>query len=336
MKMENKNTISDVKEVKLKFSMSVAPAADKDELLFARQLGFDYVYTWVNDGQSDAESLKRLKDSVESAGLGLYNVGNMSLGKNDKIHLALPGRDKEIERFKEFIYNLGKAGIHTTTFTWEPSRVWTTARATNSFSRGAISRIVDINEVTSRPYTHERKYSAEEIWDNYSYFIKEILPVANEAKVRLALHPNDPPAPEYGGIPSLIHNSDCYKKAFGIADNPGLGMEFCAGCWLEGGKDFGDILEGIRYFTGQKKIFIVHFRNISSPMPHFTETFLDNGYMDMYKIMKALCEAGYDGTVTLDHTPVFAPGYDKGTGAAYAIGYMRALLERAKDELGLL
>ena len=107
------------------------------------------------------------------------------------------------------------------------------------------------------------------------------------------------------------------------------------GCWLEGGEAFGDILEGIREFHADGRMLIVHFRNVTSPLPVFTETFLDNGYMDMYQIMKTLIEVGYDGSVTLDHTPRFAGPYAAGGGTAYAIGYMRALIERAVSDLGL-
>jgi mannonate dehydratase len=264
--------------------------------------------------------------------LTLYNAGNYHIAKSDKIHLALPGRDEVIAQFQQFIRNLGQAGIHTTTFTWEPSQVWSSAPGE---SRGAIARRVDLAEMQQRPLTHGRLYSEDEIWSNFEYFIKKILPVAEEANVRLALHPNDPPAESLGGIPCLIHSFENYQRAFELANSPYLGMEFCTGCWLEGGPAFGNMLEAIRYFLQQGRIFIVHFRNVSATLPYFVETFLDNGYMDMYQAMKIFVEMGYDGTMILDHTPEFAPGYAQGGGTAYAIGYMRALIERAEAELNL-
>ena len=157
--------------------------------------------------------------------------------------------------------------------------------------------------------------------------------MAEEAGVRLALHPNDPPVPEIGGIPCLIHNFDTYKRAFEIADSDYLGMEFCVGCWLEGGEQFGDIFEGIRHFVEQKKVFIVHFRNVSAPLPQFVETFLDDGYMDMAKIMQAFADAGYSGSIILDHTPSMAPGLGKYVPYAYAMGYMKALLRGTTPNL---
>ncbi len=316
-------------QAKLKFSMHVSPQATDAELRFARQLGVECIYIWVGDDQTDLASLRRLRERADRAGLELYMAGNMRLGKCDQIHLALPGRDARIAEFKLFLRNLGRAGIHVTTFTWEPTNVWSSRQ--RGESRGASARMVDMAELSQRPFTHGRAYSREEIWDNFAYFMREIIPVAEEAGVRLALHPNDPPVPELGGIPCLIHSWDDYKRAFEIADSPALGMEFCVGCWLEGGVAFGDVLDGIRWCSEQGRILIVHFRNISEPLPRFTETFLDNGYMDMYKIMRVLVETGYPGTVTLDHSPMLGASGEAGT--AYAIGYMRALKERAEQEL---
>jgi mannonate dehydratase len=322
-------------------SMFIEPDPSDDELLFARQLGVDCVYTWIKTQQCTYEYLARLRERVESHGLHLYNVGNMDVAKNDKIHLALPGRDRVIADFQAFVADLGRAGIGVTTFTWEPTQVWSSAPGE---TRGAQARAVDLDEMLQRPYTHGRAYSEDEIWDNYTTFIRQMMPVCAEAGVRLALHPNDPPSPQpLGGIPCLIHSFDTYKRAFAIADSsaasgvtasgPSLGMEFCCGCWLEGGAGFGDIFEGIRAFTAEDRILIVHFRNVTAPLPVFTETFLDNGYADMYRVMKTFVQDGYRGTMILDHSPKFAGEYARGGGTAYAIGYMRALMERALDEL---
>jgi mannonate dehydratase len=314
-----------------RLSMRIDPEPRDQELLFARQLGVECVYTWVRDDQRDELFLSDLRRRVEDAGLVLYNVGNITVGKSDKIHLALPGRDEVIDQFAAFIRSLGRAGIHVTTFTWEPTQVWSSEPGE---MRGAMARRVDLDEMRRRPLTHGRAYTEEELWENFTYFMRRILPVAEEAGVRLALHPNDPPTAELGGIPCLIRSLDSYQRAFEIAGSPYLGMEFCVGCWLEGGASFGDMLEAIRTFHEQARILIVHFRNVSAPLPYFVETFLDNGYMDMYQVMKVFCEIGYRGTIILDHSPQFAPGHN-GAAEAYAIGYMRALMERAEDELGV-
>jgi mannonate dehydratase len=316
----------------IKLSMYVNPSPDDEELLFARQLGMDCAYTWVHDDQCTYEYLAALRQRVEDAGLRLWNVGNIRLGKSDKIHLALPGRDEMIDQFCAFVRDLGRAGIHTTTFTWEPDQVWSSADGVNRFSR---ARHVDMADLYARPLTHGREYERAELWDNFTYFIQRIIPVAEEAGVRLALHPNDPPVDgKLGGIPCLIHSYADYRRAFEIANSPNLGMEFCCGCWLEGGSAFGDIFSAIRDFVADRRIFIVHFRNITSTLPVFTETYLDNGYMDMARLMKLFCETGYDGSMILDHSPQMPPSY-KGATTAYATGYMRALLQQAEKAPGV-
>ena len=316
----------------VKLSVSVSPRADEDELLFVRQLGAECVYTWVADDRMDAASLTELRQKVNDAGLALHNVGNMGVGKCDRIHLALEGRDEKIEEFKQFLRNLSAAGIGITTFTWE--QVGTLSSEGRRESRGASARHIDMDELGRLPFTHGRAYSEEEIWDNFAYFMREIIPVAEETGVRLALHPNDPPVPAIGGVPCLVHDFDSYKRAFEIAGSDALGMEFCTGCWLEGGDRFGDVDAGLRWCSEQGRICLVHFRNVSAPLPDCTETFLDNGYKDMYPLMKILVETGYEGTVALDHSPKFSQYAGRGSATAYAVGYMRALLERAEAECG--
>ena len=314
----------------IKLSAFINPQPGADELLFLRQLGVTHCYTWLPDELANYDYLSRLVDQVSQTGLTLYNVGVMSLGKSPRIHLGTAGRDDDIARFAEFLRDLSRVGIHTTTFTWEPDRVWSSAPGSSRFAK---ARRVDLADLKARSLTHGRIYDIDELWQNFAYFMRAIIPVAEETGVRLALHPNDPPTDALGGIPCLINSRERYDRAFAIAGSPALGMEFCTGCWLEGGDAFGDMLAAIEHYLQAQRILIVHFRNVSAPLPAFTETFLDNGYFDMYQAMRALVAGGYDGTIILDHTPVFAGDYHLGAGTAYAIAYMRALIERAKDEL---
>jgi mannonate dehydratase len=317
-------------ESNIKFSAVISSRPSDEELLFVRQLGVEYVYAYVGADNSDVQSLTDLRLRVADAGITLFDVAYPALIRAEEIHLALPGRDEAIDKFNNFVSNVGRAGIQAIAFIYSPNPVWTSGTGE---SRGAKARRVDLNEMLKRPLTHGREYTEEEIWDNFAYFMKKAIPVAEEAGVRLALHPNDPPVPSLGGMPCLIHSFESYQRAFEIADSPALGMEFCVGCWLEGAEAFGDMFQAIRYFNGQDKIVIVNFRNVSSPLPCFTETFVDCGYMDMYPVMKAFVEVGYQGTMILDHTPKFSRSPSRDPERAYAIGYMRALLERAEAEL---
>ena len=319
-----------IAHAKIKLSAAINPQPGADELLFLRQLGLSHCYTWLPDELTNFDYLAHLVDQVARAGLTLYNVGNLNLGKSPRIHLGAPGRDGDIDRFAQFLRDLSRAGIKTTTFTWEPDRVWSSAPGQSCYAK---ARRVDLADLKSRPLMQGREYSLDELWESFTYFMRAILPVAEETGVRLSLHPNDPPTDALGGVPCLINSRERYDRAFAIAGSPALGMEFCTGCWLEGGSGFGDMLAAIEHYLREKRILIVHFRNVSAPQPTFTETFLDNGYFDMYQAMKALVAGGYDGTIILDHTPEFAGDYHLGAGTAYAIAYMRALIERAEDEL---
>ena len=319
----------------IKLSMLIPPQPSDADLRFVTELGLTHVFTWVPAELSGTAELRALRRRVEDAGLTLFNVGHGALAKCDRIHLALPGRDAAIDGFAAFLRHLGAAGIHTTTFTFEPDGVWST---TPSEARGgAPARAVDGAELAAQPFSHGRAYDEAAIWDNFAYFMERIIPVAEEAGVRLALHPNDPPVPQIAGIPCLIRSRESYDRAFAIADSECLGMEFCTGCWLEGGPAFGDIEAAIRDFIARDKIFIVHFRNVSSPLPRFHETFVDDGYEDMNALMRLFREGGYRGTMILDHTPPMA--HDEAThgdltiarpvATAYALGYMKALLAAA-------
>jgi mannonate dehydratase len=311
-------------DTKIKLSIRIPPEPSDDDLIFVQQLGVDCVYTWVPPKQTDGESLRALRRRVESFGLTLCNVGCYELGKSDRIHLGLPGRDEMIAAFADFLRALGEAGIDTTTFTFEPSNVWSTEAETTR--GGAVTRAVDMAVLLQEGCSHGRKYAVDEIWDNFTYFMKAIIPVAEETGVRLALHPNDPPVPEIAGIPCLIHSFEDYERAFAIADSKQLGMEFCTGCWLEGGADFGDMFQAIRRFADTGKIFIVHFRNVSGPLPHFAETFIDDGYQDMAEVMQAFVDSGFEGTMVLDHTPAMIDTAGPGAPTAYAIGFIKGLL----------
>lgn len=345
--IEHENKAIKYQEPKgLKLSVQIPPEATDEYLQFLQQMGIHYVYTWVDDHQSSYEFLSKLKERTERYGISIYNVGNMNLGKSESILLGMDDRDAHIERFAEFLRTLGTLGIHTTTVTWEPNNTLSTTpdgkvvsdrlggHWANTYTRGgARARIVDMEVMKKAPHTHGREYSKEEIWNNFAYFVKNILPAAESAGVRIALHPNDPPVDSCLGIATLIQCCQDYEKAFEIADSDYLGMEFCVGCWLEGGKEFGDLMENIRRFVSRDKVFIVHFRNVNTTLPCFTETFVDDGYQDMYLVMKEFIRYGYNGTLTMDHTPLMVPSAGNIGETAYAVGYLKALHQAASDEI---
>jgi len=310
-----------------------------EELLFLKQMGAQYVSVGSTPDLRTAEGFLAIKKRYAEAGITVWNIGNMSVHNMPEVTLNLPGRDQKIEEYKQYLRNLGQAGIYYTTYAHMGNGIWSSGRAE---IRGATAREFDMaspNKVGVwgdakfyEPLSHGRRFSSDEIWDNYTYFIRQVAPVAEENNVRIGIHPDDPPVPELAGVPRCIFASfEGYKRAMEIANSPNVGICLCCGCWNEGGPALmhKDPAEMIRYF-GPEKIWKIHFRNVSAPLPHFVETFMDNGYYDMSKIMTALVEVKFDGIVILDHTPDVVGGHYPEQ--AYGFAYMKALMNRALAE----
>jgi len=317
-------------DVKIATYASAEPTAG--ELNFLQALGVGYVTIWVKPEKASAEYYASRRQIYNDAGITLYGLGNVGVHNQDAIVLNLEGRDAKIEEYKQHLRHLAAAGIPYTTYAHMANGIWSSARET---SRGASARAFDEHawgegNWDGRPYdqplSHGRVYAQEEIWDNYTHFIRQVAPMAEDLGVLIGIHPDDPPVGVMGGVPRCIFSSfDGYQRALEIADSPNVGLCLCVGCWLEGGPLMGrGVLETIRYFGDQKKIFKVHFRNVDAALPHFVESFLNNGYMDMRLVMQALVEVGFSGPAIPDHTPTI--GDNPYIATAYTLGYMQALL----------
>ena len=295
---------------------------------FLRQMGVEKVEVRIPSSASGYDDICRVRDTVEGAGLGLHEIMLADRYSCRPIALGLPESAAEIDLFKRFIVDLGRAGVGVMTYAWHTGGAYATGRTE---TRGCSTRLFQLAEAQALPDAYDRPYSHDELWDNYAAFIREILPVAEDNDVRLQLHPNDPPV-DHQGVPRLFSSRVAFRRAMEIAGHsPHSGILFCVGCFAEmfGPEGSGEDVAGAIYEFGSRgHIFQVHFRNISSPMPDFHETFPDNGYLDMYRIMTALAEVGYDGMVVPDHVPQLQDGSGSGgAGEAYILGYIRALIQ---------
>ena len=309
---------------------------DKD-LFFLKQLGISHIQGWVTANNSTYDDIMEFRRKIEEAGFTLFHLGHWDLFSTADIILGFPGRDAKIERFKEFLRNLGKAGIHTTTIAWA-APVHTEDFRTTTTIRGCTTRSFDMNVVEKIPLQYGRTFTDDELWENYVYFIERILPVAEETGVRLALHPSDPPVP-MGGVPGIFRSSSAYERARKSANHsPHAGILFCLGTWGEmAGTDGNgeDIIGAIQHFGRAGALFEMHFRNVNSPVPRFHETFVDSGYIDMYGVVKALEEVGFNGLLVPDHLPQFENRHSSaghGVDVAYSIGYMKGIVEAVAKE----
>ena len=326
----------------LKITAQLSPEPKEEDLRWVSQMGIEYAVLWTDSSKSSAEYYAGRKQLFAEQGIAVYGFGNSDVHNQDAIVLGLENRDAKIEEYKRHLQSLGTAGIPYTTYAHMANGIWSSGR--EETRGGASARALDMDSPTARgrwrdktytlPMTNGREYSDDELWDNFAYFIRRAAPVAESENVMIGIHPDDPPGlTRIGGVPRLFSNLQNYQKALQIADSPNVGVCLCLGCWLEGGDLMGaSAVEAIRYFGERRKLFKIHFRNVDQPLPRFVETFLDNGYQDMYLLMRALQEVRFNGIVIPDHIPGMSG--DTRLGTAFTIGYMKALLERAKAEVG--
>jgi mannonate dehydratase len=268
--------------------------------------------------------LLMLRTRCEDAGLRLNAIENTPTEFYDKAMLGLPGRDEQIENMQYTIRNIGRAGIPIFGYHFMPSRVWRTSSTTPARG-GAEVTSFDMELVKNAPLTYGRVFTADEMWANYEYYIKAILPVAEEEGVLLALHPDDPPVPSLGGVARIMSSFEGFQRAMQIGDSPNHGLNFCVGTWSEMGPEI--VPQAIRHFAAQSKIFYVHFRDVLGTVPKFREAFVDEGNLNMFEIMKLLRDVGFKGFMLDDHVPHMVG--DSGWASrsrAYAIGQMNAML----------
>ena len=341
----------------IQIGATTTPLADDEELQIFQQLGVEWVMLKVPDQSlHSVDNYKHWKERFARYDMQIYRIGshwhNMA-----EVTLGLEDCDRKTDDYLTHIRNLSAAGIYYTTYAHMANGIWSSGKATGR--GGSQARTLDLDIARGKwedwgfegevpdgvrgqwdhwslegEVPHDREFTEDELWDNYERFMRKVVPVAEEAGVYIGMHPDDPPVYTLGGVPRcILGNFAGYQRALEIADSPNIGVCLCVGCWLEGGAEgMGvDVLEAIRTFGQQGKIFKVHFRNVTNPMPEpWRETMMDEGYMDMTKVMAALQEVEFDGCVIPDHIPEMSSqkcGENGGTqaGLGFSIGYMRAL-----------
>lgn len=299
-----------------------------ERLQFIKQLGVDNVLlnTPALPGETHWEfrDLLHLRTRCEDSGLKLVSLENVPRKFYDRAMLGLPGRDEQIEHMATTIRNIGRAGIPIFGYNWMPNGVWRTSRTTPGRG-GAKVTSFDMALAEDAPLSRDRVYTEDEMWANYEHFIRALVPVAEDANVKLALHPDDPPVESLGGVARIFRDFEGFKRAMEMMDSPVHGLDFCHGCWSEMGTD---VIEAIRYFGERDKIFYVHFRDVQGTVPKFQECFVDEGNSDMFEVLQTLKEVGFSGFLISDHVPHIVDDTRWGhRGRAYAVGYMKALLK---------
>lgn len=298
-----------------------------ENLSFLKAIGVDCLLVFIPpdfaDGRDPTEEFQRLKRFVEAHGLELHVLHSGQLPR-DKIVYGLPGREEQLDGWCRVLRAIGRVGVPATATTFFAISHF---RTPSTIGRGGAAYSTwDYEEYLRNPrHFPGKEITADRLWENIAWFLQRVVPVAEEAGVRIALHPDDPPIPEpLGGAARIVVSVENYQRIFALAPSDANGMLFCQGCVAEMG---ADVLQTIRTIGAQNKIVFVHFRNIRGSSYKFQEVFIDEGDVDMLQAMQTYREVGFNGPFMMDHTPGIPHPSGHWVGRAYANGYIRALIQ---------
>ncbi len=275
----------------------------------------------------DFMPLMRMKRQMEDAGIELAVME--ATPPMDKIRLGLPGRDEEIEWLSTMITNMGALGISALCYNFMAHYNWLRTSTTIPGRGGAFVTGYDNAIMKNAPLTEHGIVPEERLWENFAYFLEKILPVAEKAKVKLALHPDDPPLSPIRGIGRIMRTVDAFQRVLDMAESEYNGLTLCQGNFTLMTDDLPSV---IRHFGKQGRIHFVHFRDVEGTPEHFVETFHEEGKTDMLACMNVYKEIGFEGVLRPDHVPTLEgdinddPGYSS-IGRLLAIGYIIGLRE---------
>ncbi len=342
-KSDDREIINNAKDGGMQMCLAYFAGKEPRRIELAKQMGVYGAVGGINPkmvGMDDRpnwefEVVKAVKESWDKEGLKLTVIeGPPSLYTKTK--LGLEGRDEEISNFITFLKNISRVGIHTVCYNWMPLISWARSDKAMADRGGALVMGFDIDKMEGEPITEYGTITHDMMWKNLEYFLKAVVPEAEKAGVKLSMHPDDPPIDAIRGIPRIMTSVAAFKRQVDIypSEYNGITWDGTFGEMGPEGKQ-EDLISAIDYFGKKKVITFVHFRNVRGYNHHFRETFIDDGQMDMAKLMQSLYKYGFKGPIRPDHVPTMAgdsnsfPGYST-IGTLFAIGYIRGLIDAAR------
>ena len=331
---------------KVRFKVGTQNGSSNEILRVLAALGVNHICSALPSARKDeswsVSGLTRLRERVESFGIKLEMVplplSSHYITKSENPNIMLgksPERDREIDDICEMIRNAARAGIPALKYNMSILGV---VRTGTSPGRGGArySTFVYDRARQEPPLTEAGAVSEEAAWERISYFLKRVIPVAEEYKVRVACHPHDPGMPRergFRGVHRVLGSVDGLKRFVEIAPSKYHGLNFCQGTVSEMLEKPGEqIFDVIRYFGSRGKIFNVHFRNIRGGFLNFQQTFIDDGDVDMLRALRVYREVGYDGMLMPDHVPHVEGDPGGAQAFAYTFGYIKALIRALEAE----
>lgn len=335
----------------------------RENFQFARQAGVTHLVVHLVDYFSEASSLSTgsggdtwgitrnqqklwsyeelcdLRAAINAEGLELAAIENFDPSHWYDILLDGPNKAEQMEGIKTMIRNMGRAGIPCMGYNFSIAGVW---GRTETIARGGAKSVGFISANTppetripngtvwnmvydpDAPPGDIGTVTTEQLWERLEYFLKEIIPVAEEAGVRMAAHPDDPPMPTVRDTARLVYQPHLYQRLLDIVPSHANALEFCLGSLAE--MTEGDVHEATDQYSKQGKLAYIHFRNVRGKVPDYHEVFVDEGDIDMFRILRILHKNNFDGVLIPDHTPQMTCDAPWHAGMAYALGWMRAAI----------
>lgn len=267
--------------------------------------------------------LRTVTDRFRARGITPLIVEPLPNALHDHIKLGDAQRDECIEKFIRLMKNLHGEGITTVCFNFMAHYGWT--RTANDLPERGGAKVTGFSLSDFKP--DDAALTQEKLWENFTYFVKAVVPYAEKYGIKLALHPDDPPLPKLGDVARIFTSLDAIQRGIHTVESPNLGVTFCQACYRLMGERLEEAIPALK-----DKIFFIHFRNVRGDKTDFSETFHDNGEIDMAAAMRLYVENGIDVPIRVDHVPTMAgeqstvAGYDA-IGRLFAIGYLKGILD---------
>ncbi len=312
------------------------PAKPDHRWTLAKQVGVNHAVTKAAPDLSglpapyDLAALTAVRDRFTQADIKLLGLEGDQFDMS-RIKWGLPGRDADIERYQQMLRNMAALNLRLLCYNFMPRprgahHDWHRTDVEVPLRGGSLTTRFDL---AAMPQPAKLDLTADQLWDNYAYFIHAVMPVAQDVGVTMAAHPDDPPLKELGGIGRIFNTPEAFDRAYDLAPSPSNAVTFCQANFRLMG---ADLEATVRKLAQQKRLAFVHLRDVQGDAHNFTEVWHDEGPTDMPAMLKLYHDVGFDGPIRDDHVPTMhsednsLPGYAM-LGHLFAVGYIKGILQ---------